>query len=148
MSRSASNRLHHVVRCVTLVEHSSHSRFGATRAAVGLGCPRVFPVESKPESALLTVDGVAELLSCGSRKARELVLRLPHVRVGKLLRIQRAVLQRWIDRGGDEYTPREGSAAREPRVRARIRAATGAPRACPSTSILRVPVAPRRKKAA
>jgi len=53
---------------------------------------------------LLAVADVAELLQCGSRKARETMLKLPHVRVGKLLRIRRDVLDRWIVAGGDEYT--------------------------------------------
>lgn len=84
---------------------------------------------------LLTVADVAELLRCGRRKAREVMLALPHVRVGKLLRIRPAVLERWTEAGGDEYEPERLTRVRSARVASLPRVPSGA---------LRVPVAKRK----
>jgi len=52
---------------------------------------------------LLSVDDVAEVIGVSPRKAREVMLSLTHVRVGKLLKIRPEVLEAWIKRGGDEW---------------------------------------------
>jgi fumarate reductase subunit D len=46
---------------------------------------------------LLGVDEVAEMLGIGDRKAREVMLALAHVRIGKLLKIRPEVIDRWIN---------------------------------------------------
>lgn len=52
-------------------------------------------------AALLTIDDVAERLQVSPYKARQIVLQLSHVRVGKLLRLRPEVLERYVERGGD-----------------------------------------------
>lgn len=62
---------------------------------------------------LLGVDEVAEMLGVGERKAREVMLALAHVRIGKLLKIRPEVIDRWIKNGGDGVWRRNSSSEDE-----------------------------------
>jgi uncharacterized protein (DUF4415 family) len=63
---------------------------------------------------LLSVKEVCELVGVKDHKAREIMLSLPHVRVGKLLKISTDVIDRWFKSGGNEYQCRASTKRREP----------------------------------
>jgi excisionase family DNA binding protein len=66
----------------------------------------------RSSTALLTVEQVAKQLNCGRTWAWELCAsgRLPTIRLGRLVRVRPADLQRFIDHlAGDDY-PAEDSA--------------------------------------
>lgn len=72
-------------------------------ADIDSGAPRHGPREGAPEiPSLLTVRQVAELLNCSARHIRRLADRgaMPQpVRIGALVRWERAELARWIEGG-------------------------------------------------
>lgn len=61
---------------------------------------------------LWDVPTLAEHLKCSQWKARQLMLKLPHIRIGKLLRLDPRVLDRFNMRGGDEWLTGSGSEER------------------------------------
>lgn len=70
--------------------------------------------KQRPKGALLSVVDVRAVLGVADRKAREIMLALPHVRVGRLLKIRPEVLDRWQQRGGDTYTWPTSTQSKEP----------------------------------
>jgi hypothetical protein len=68
--------------------------------------------EDERRRSLLSVSEVRSYVGCGDRKAREIMLSLTHVRIGKLLKIRRDVLEKWLKQGGSEW--RDSTSVKRP----------------------------------